>query len=141
MSRRGGSQSLDFELNLAPIIDAFTVLITFMLASASFLSISVFDAGFAPAEAVGDPSPPPITITVNVKKAGSFELNLKGHTNSNKTFPNVDALMEELKSVKAKYPTVLSITLSADDKVEYESVVQAMEKIRAPYPSVVLGGF
>ena len=43
MSRsRGGS--LDFELNLAPIIDCLVVLITFMLASASFLSISIFDA-------------------------------------------------------------------------------------------------
>ena len=41
----------DFDLNLAPIIDCMTVLITFMLASASFLSIGILDAGVAAAGA------------------------------------------------------------------------------------------
>ena len=39
--------SLDFELNLAPIIDCFTVLIAFILISASFASINILDAGIA----------------------------------------------------------------------------------------------
>ena len=37
--------SQDFDVNITPIIDSFTVLITFMLASASFLSVGIFDAG------------------------------------------------------------------------------------------------
>ncbi|RYZ61531.1 MAG: hypothetical protein EOP09_19835, partial [Proteobacteria bacterium] len=67
MSRRGGAGSLEFDLNLAPIIDCFTVLITFLLVSASFLSVSIFDAGFTPVEQMGDTTPPPITIQVMVE--------------------------------------------------------------------------
>jgi biopolymer transport protein ExbD len=45
----GGGNSQDADINLAPIIDCFTVLIAFMLVSASFLSIGVLDAGIAAA--------------------------------------------------------------------------------------------
>ena len=44
-----GSGGQDFELNLASLIDCFTVLITFLLASASFLSVGILDAGVAAA--------------------------------------------------------------------------------------------
>jgi biopolymer transport protein ExbD len=35
----GGGNGQEVELNITPIIDCFTVLITFLLASASFLSL------------------------------------------------------------------------------------------------------
>ena len=34
----------EVELNLTPVLDCFTVLITFLLASAGFLSIGFFEA-------------------------------------------------------------------------------------------------
>ena len=39
----GNSSGQDVDLNITPIIDCFTVLITFLLASASFLSIGFFE--------------------------------------------------------------------------------------------------
>jgi len=140
MSRsRGGP--LDFDLNLAPIIDCFTVLITFMLASASFLSISIFDAGFTPAEAQGDPTPPPITVTLDLKKNGSLQVVTKGKLDSRNTFANPDEAAEALRQLKEKYPGLESVTITADQEVEYESIVKAMEKARKFMPAMVLGGF
>jgi biopolymer transport protein ExbD len=140
MSRsRGGA--LDFELNLAPIIDCFTVLITFMLASASFLSISIFDAGFTPAEAQGDPTPPPITVTLDLKKNGSLQIVTKGKLDSKNTFANADEAAEALRQLKEKYPGLESVTITADREVEYENIVKAMEKARKNNLSMVLGGF
>lgn len=140
MSRsRGGP--LDFELNLAPIIDCFTVLITFMLASASFISISLFDAGFTPMEAVGDPNPPPITVTLDLKNDGSLRLVTKGNLNSTNTFKDADEAAEAIRQLKEKYPGVDSLSLTADDQVEYEAIVKTMEKTRKYMPGIVLGGF
>ncbi len=140
MSRRSEGP-LDFDLNLAPIIDCFTVLITFMLASASFISISIFDAGFTPAEAQGDPTPPPITVTLDLKKNGSLQVVTKGKLNQTNTFANPDEAAEALRQLKEKYPGVESMTITADPEVEYESIVKAMEKSRKYMPGMVLGGF
>lgn len=140
MSRsRGGA--LDFDLNLAPIIDCFVVLITFMLASASFISISLFDAGFAPMEAIGDPTPPPITVTLDLKKNGSLQVVTKGILNSSNTFANREEAAEALRQLKEKYPGVESVTVTADAEVEYEAIVKAMEIARKHLPAMVLGGF
>ncbi len=140
MSRsRGGA--LDFDLNLAPIIDCFVVLITFMLASASFISISLFDAGFAPMEAIGDPKPPPITVTLDLKKNGSLQVVTKGSLNSTNTFANREEAAEALRQLKEKYPGVESVTVTADAEVEYEAIVKAMEVARKHLPAMVLGGF
>ncbi len=139
MRRHEGS--LDFELNLAPIIDCFTVLITFMLASASFVSISLFDAGFTPAEAIGDPNPPPITVSLDLKKNGSLQVVTHGKLNSTNTFANPDEAAEALRQLKEKYPGVESMTITADPEVEYEAIVKAMEKSRKYMPGMVLGGF
>jgi len=140
MSRRSEGP-LDFDLNLAPIIDCFTVLITFMLASASFISISLFDAGFTPAEAVGDPNPPPITVTLDLKKNGSLRVVTEGKLNSTNTFANPDEAAEALRQLKEKYPGVESMTITADQEVEYEAIVKTMEKTRKYMPGMVLGGF
>lgn len=140
MSKR--NRSTDFELNLAPIIDCFTVLITFMLASASFLSISIFDAGFTPVEAIGDPNPPQITINLNVKdKDKGYELVVKGKENSHNIYKTPEEVGQALVQIKGRFPAADSVTLSADDNVEYEKVVKAMEKIRPVFPALVLGGF
>ena len=41
--KRKHAGETDFELNLASIIDCFTVLITYLLVSASFISLGILD--------------------------------------------------------------------------------------------------
>lgn len=145
----GGSNSQDFELNLASIIDAFTVLIAFMLASASFLSIGVLDAGVAAAGAQASSSAPPaINLTVEIGRSGKLALKVSGKVTSTHNVaagadgkPNYKGLTEQLAAIKGKYADVAAVTLNADNTTEYKDVVKAMEEIRKTIPVVMLGGF
>lgn len=144
----GKSGSQDFELNLASIIDCLTVLITFLLASASFLSIGILDAGIAAAGAsVSDGAPPPINITVELAKDFGLAVKVSGKTTSNTTLPakngawDYEALNQNLAALKKQWPEVSAATLSADNSVEYRHVVKSMEVVRKTLPAVLLGGF
>jgi biopolymer transport protein ExbD len=147
---QGGGDSQDFELNLASIIDCFTVLIAFMLASASFLSIGILDAGVAAAGAQqANPSdkPPSVNIAVEIAPAGKITVKLTGKATTTTPIEakdgkaNYEELNRSLASTKQSWPDVAAVTLNADNTVEYRDVVKTMEAIRKTIPVVVLGGF
>jgi biopolymer transport protein ExbD len=143
-----GGNSQDVELNLASIIDCFTVLIAFMLASASFISIGILDAGISAAGAsASSDKPPEVTVTVEVGLSGAMAVKLAGKVNSNEPLAAKDgkadypALGRSLASIHAKYKDVAAVTLTADNATEYKDVVKTMEEIRKTIPVVLLGGF
>src|SRR4051812_20415125 len=142
----GESNSQDFELNLASIIDCFTVLITFMLASASFLSLGIMDAGVAAAGATQNAgTPPPINITVELKPGHQMVVAVTGKLTSNTPIQargtdwNYDDLTQNLGALKAKFNDVNAVTLTADNATEYRDVVKTMEVLRKSMPAVLLG--
>lgn len=144
-----GGNSQDFELNLASIIDCFTVLIAFMLASAAFLSIGILDAGVAAAGAQAQSgTPPSVNVTVELGTGQKLLIKLSGKVTSNKDIPpsaagkpNYEAMTQALASTKSSYSDVNAVTLTADNSIEYKDVVKAMEEIRKTIPVVLLGGF
>lgn len=150
-SGKGGGQ--DFDLNLAPIIDCLTVLIAFMLASATFLSIGILDAGVAAAGATATDSaaPPPINVTIELGLDHALTLKVSGKENQNVKIAEVGAqgkgdwnyneLTQNLKSLKTRYPSVNAVTLAADNSIQYMEIVKSMELIRHTMPVVLLGGF
>src|SRR6187551_2381865 len=74
--KREGEQ--DFELNIASVIDCFTVLITYLLVSASFISISALDIDLT---GVGDAprsEPPPVSIAVELDSKHSLHVKITG---------------------------------------------------------------
>lgn len=138
----GVNSSQDFELNLASIIDCFTVLIAFMLATASFLSIGIMDAGIAAsgAESKGNP-PPPVLVTIDLKADHEFTIKTSGKVNQTFQAKTSDELTSRLAQIKGQYPTVNAATLTADNTIEYKDVIMAMETTRKTLPAVLLGGF
>ena len=145
----GKHHSQDFELNITSIIDTFTVLITFMLASASFLSIGIFDAGIS---AGGDQAthvkPPEVNVEVALSRDHSFAIKLTGkvtstiHVAATKAGDwDLDGLTSQLGGVKGRFASVQAATLSAENLVEYKDVIRAMESTRKTLPYVLLGGF
>ena len=135
-------------LNLASIIDCFTVLIAFMLASASFLSIGILDAGVAAAGAqAASGTPPAVNVTVEIGEAGKLSVKLAGKVSSTQTLTamsgkaDYEGLGRSLASIHAKYTDVVAVTLTADNAAEYKDVVKAMEEIRKTIHVVLLGGF
>jgi biopolymer transport protein ExbD len=144
-----GSQSQDFELNLASIIDCFTVLIAFMLASTAFISIGILDAGVAAAGATAadNSAPPPVNISVELGKDKGIALKVTGKSTTNQTIVakdgswNMAEMTDKLTALHQQWPTVNAITLTADNSVEYKDVVLTMENVRKTIPVVLLGGF
>jgi len=142
------SNNQDFELNIASIIDCFTVLIAFMLASAAFVSVGILDAGIAAGAATAsDATPPPIQITIELKKNQTMTLKVTGKAQQNTDITSKNGewdypgLNQHLASLKSKWSTVDAVTLTADNDTEYKHVVRSMESIRKTMPIVLLGGF
>ncbi len=153
-----GGQNQDFDINLAPIIDCFTVLITFLLASASFLAIGIFDSSVA-VPGANDSNAKAVPVRVDVELNTNFEMTFKlsgapsakkgdanGANYTRKLPPvrsgwNTEQLMKELETVQAKWPGAQSMVLSAADDVEYVHIVKLMETLRPKMPNVMLGGF
>ena len=143
-----GSQSQDFELNLASIIDCMTVLITFLLASTAFISIGILDAGVAAAGASAtDGAPPPVNLSLELGKDHVIHLKTSGKSNSSQQVSakdgqwNTDDLVQKLTVLHQQWPTVDAITLSADNTIEYNDVIKVMDTTRKTIPVVLLGGF
>ena len=108
----------DIELNLAPIIDCFTVLITYLLLSASFLSLSVLDITI-PLDAVASSEPiqnTDVTFTIHLSAHGDLTTSVieKG-TETHDTFHAYKVQTDEtlwdaalikmkLQNIHKKYP-------------------------------------
>jgi len=143
-----GQQSQDFELNITSIIDTFTVLITFMLASASFLSIGLLDAGItAGGESASAAQPPSVNVEISLAKDQGIIVKLTGKVTQTLTVPakdgkwDFDGLSHNLAGVKSRFTDVTSATLVAENTIEYKEIIRAMEMTRKTLPYVLLGGF
>jgi biopolymer transport protein ExbD len=149
-----GGASQEVDLNLAPILDCFVVIITFLLVSASFLVLGVLDAGIAAGgKSATNSPPPPIQITVEVTATKDLVVKLSGASSQvtripaakSATDPNpaldFPGLAKRLDEVHKRWPTVNAATLTAGNAVEYRDVVLTMDATRKVLPVVLLGGF
>ena len=151
----GKGKSQDFELNLASIIDCLTVLLTFLLASSSFIAIGILDTAISagsPPPAEQKQTPPPVNFTVNLQKTFQIEIKVAGKKEQTIKVDalgegkwNFDKLVEELKSLKAQWSTkeqpIDGLTIVAEDAIIYKDIIANMEKITKIFPAVLLGGF
>lgn len=144
----GDSNSQDIDLNIAPIIDSFVVLIAFMLLSAAFLAIGIFDAGLsAGGAAATSQTPPPVRVVVELRGDHSFQIQVTGKENTTAVVKplanewNLTELTQHLARIKSKWKETNAVTLQAQDNVSYKEIVRAMEESRKTLPAVLLGGF
>lgn len=148
-SGEGDGQELDFDLNLAPIIDCFTVLITFLLVTASYVSISILEASVASQEVSTEPAAaqPGVSVSVDVKNDGTYELKITGDENKLIPIPGPDVasqnkeLRTQLTDLKKRWADTKMLTVSGDENVEYQRLVKVMEVSREFFPSILMGGF
>jgi biopolymer transport protein ExbD len=122
------------ELLLVPMIDIFTVLVTFLLMTAVFSKTVVLQLNL-PAAATEFKEPPPgLVIEVMVRK----NLIQVADRNSGPlaTLPNkatgydYDGLTEYLKRVKAKFPDKTDATILLEKDTAYDILVQVMDRVR-----------
>jgi hypothetical protein len=147
-SNPNAGRSQEFELNLAPIVDCFTVLITFMLVSASFISIGILEAfPNAAAQASTDSTAPRESLQLELRLGGSAEIQISGPQKINYPIAakegmwNQEVILQTLQGLKTKFPQIQSLTLSAQNEVEYVHVIRWMETLHPFFGQIRLGGF
>jgi biopolymer transport protein ExbD len=122
------------ELLLVPMIDIFTVLVTFLLMTAVFSRTVVLELNL-PAQQTEFREPPAgLQLEVLVHK-DSIELadRNSGPLGTMKNSPNgydYDALTNYLKRVKAKFPDMTSASLLFEPDIPYDILVQVMDRVR-----------
>jgi biopolymer transport protein ExbD len=122
------------ELNLVPMIDIFTVLVTFLLMTAVFYRTVILELHLPTAQSEPTPPPPGLQLEITVRKA-KLEVNDR-NSGLLTEFPNnaqgydLGALSAYLQRVKEKYPDKLDATILLEPDVNYDSLVQVMDTVR-----------
>jgi biopolymer transport protein ExbD len=122
------------ELLLVPMIDIFTVLVTFLLMTAVFSKTVVLQLNLPAAQTEFKEPPPGLVIEVMVRK----DLIQVADRNSGPlaTLPNkaagydYDGLTDYLKRVKAKFPDKTDATILLEKDTPYDILVQVMDRVR-----------
>jgi biopolymer transport protein ExbD len=122
------------ELLLVPMIDIFTVLVTFLLMTAVFSRTVILQINMPASQTEFREPPPGLQIEVMVRK----DLLQVADRNSGPlaTLPNkdtgydYDGLTEYLKRVKAKFPEKTDATVLLEHDTPYDILVQVMDHVR-----------
>jgi biopolymer transport protein ExbD len=122
------------ELLLVPMIDIFTVLVTFLLMTAVFSRTVIIELKLPPANAEFTPPPPGLQLEVVVRK----DSLLVDDRNSGPlaSFPSHDgvydyeALSSYLQQVKSRFPDKTDATVLLEPDIPYDVVVQVMDRMR-----------
>jgi biopolymer transport protein ExbD len=121
------------ELLLVPMIDIFTVLVTFLLMTAVFSRITIIELDL-PSSASAKVSEPRFRLEVIVRDAG-FELT-NGHALI-ATIPKVNGeydlktLSELAVSLKRDYPDADDASVLLEPNIAYDQLIQVMDAIRS----------
>jgi biopolymer transport protein ExbD len=122
------------ELLLVPMIDIFTVLVTFLLMTAVFSRTVILELNLPAQQASVPDLPQGLQLEVLVRK-NLIQVADRG-TGPLKTLANTPdgydyaGLAAYLKLVKAKYPEKTEATLLLERDVPYDALVQVMDSVR-----------
>jgi biopolymer transport protein ExbD len=121
------------ELLLVPMIDIFTVLVTFLLMTAVFSRIAIMQIDL-PSSAAQKPTEPKFRLEVIVRQGG---FDLSDGKQAIGTIPKVsgaydiNALTARVLEVKREHPTSEDASVLSEPKVPYDELVQVMDAIRS----------
>jgi biopolymer transport protein ExbD len=121
------------ELLLVPMIDIFTVLVTFLLMTAVFSRITIVELDL-PSALRGAAAAPKFRLEVIVRKEG---IELSNGSQLIAAIPKVDggydlrALSELAVSLKRDYPDANGASVLLEPDIAYDHLIQVMDAIRS----------
>jgi biopolymer transport protein ExbD len=122
------------ELLLVPMIDIFTVLVTFLLMTAVFSRTVILELKLPSQNTEFRDPPPGLQLEVIVRKdlLQAADRNTGPLATFNNTPQGYDyqGLSEYLQQVKAKFPDKTDATVLLESDIPYDTVVQVMDKVR-----------
>src|ERR1700752_4382107 len=122
------------ELLLVPMIDIFTLLVTFLLMTAVFSRTVILQLNLPPPQTEFKEPPPGLQLEVMVRK--DLIQVADRNTGPLATLPNTasgynfDGLTEYLKRVKAKFPEKTDASILLEPDTPYDTLVQVMDRVR-----------
>jgi biopolymer transport protein ExbD len=122
------------ELLLVPMIDIFTVLVTFLLMTAVFSRTVILQLNLPPPNTVFKEPPPGLQLEVLVHKDQLMVADR--NTGPLHAVPNnaagydYDGLTEYLKFVKSKFPDKTDASILLEPDTPYDTLVQVMDRVR-----------
>jgi biopolymer transport protein ExbD len=122
------------ELNLVPMIDIFTVLVTFLLMTAVFYRTVILELNLPVASAEAAPAPVDLQLEILVRK-GQLQVGDR-NTGLLAALPNgpegydLEGLSEYLLRVKQKMPAKTDATILLEADIPYDTLVQVMDTVR-----------
>jgi biopolymer transport protein ExbD len=122
------------ELLLVPMIDIFTVLVTFLLMTAVFSRTVILQLNLPPPNSTWKEPPPGLQLEVMVRK--DLLQVADRNTGPLATLPNTaggydyDGLTDYLKRVKAKFPDKTDASILLEHDTPYDTLVQVMDRVR-----------
>jgi biopolymer transport protein ExbD len=121
------------ELLLVPMIDIFTVLVTFLLMTAVFSRLTILQLDL-PSSASGPSSEPRFRLEVIIRQN---ELELTDGKARIGEIPNVNGeydlktLSEQALALKREHPDVNDASVLSEPRIRYDDVIQVMDAIRS----------
>jgi biopolymer transport protein ExbD len=124
------------ELNLVPMIDIFTVLVTFLLMTAVFSRLSIMQLQLPSATDASAGPPPAFRLEVIVRKDG-FELTDGADRIGAIPMLNgkydFEALSAKAVSLKRDNPKADDASVLMEKDIEYDYLIQVMDTVRSAY--------
>jgi biopolymer transport protein ExbD len=122
------------ELLLVPMIDIFTVLVTFLLMTAVFSRTVILQLNLPPPQTEYKEPPPGLQLEVMVRKdqlmvadRNSGPLHAVPNTAQGYDY---DGLVQYLKFVKTKFPDKTEASILLEPDTAYDTLVQVMDHVR-----------
>ncbi len=127
------------ELLLVPMIDIFTVLVTFLLMTAVFSRTVIMELKLPKDGGPAADLPPGLVLEVVLRRSGLVVQDRRSGQLANGGFPRTEAgtpynltgLSTFLQQVKAQFPDKTEATLLLEPDVPYDDLVQVMDTVRA----------
>ena len=126
-------------LMLVPMIDIFTVLVTFLLMTAVFSRLTIMQLELPSNNSVTAGPPPEFRLEVIVRKDG---LEMTNGTDPIATIPKVNGeydfnkLTELAVTLKKQYPKANDASVLLEKDIAYDFLIQGMDSIRSAYVPV-----
>ncbi len=139
MSFSNAESGQDFDLNLAPIIDCFTVLIAYLLVSASFVSIGFFEVGVAQSGEAAAAVAVPESLAVVLHDGERLELKLSGPETAVVPVGGLVELADGVRKIRSRWPALTEASVSGDAGVEYKELIRVIETLKRELPDVYVG--
>ncbi len=150
IKKRSKGESNPLEINVTPMIDMFSVLVSFLLVTAVFSSVGqhtvqipFLSSAPPPSQAVVDKDPKKVLTLIIDNQKAKLEVTMSNVSKIVESAefnidPNgLDSLQAKIYSIKSADPKVDTVTIMQDTQTEYEkfiSVLDALRELKANRP-------